>query len=92
MRLIELRISNFRGLGGNSNTISFENSNVIVILFVNLYLNARTPVRFSERLCHSILGRCKNLEVTISRVICLLVRESTRRAEADTPIARNERR
>lgn len=35
MRLTELRISNFRGLGGAINTINFENSNVIFLIGQN---------------------------------------------------------
>lgn len=35
MRLIELRISNFRGLGGKKNVINFDNSNVIFLIGQN---------------------------------------------------------
>lgn len=35
MRLTEIRINNFRGLGGTDNTINFENSNVIFLIGQN---------------------------------------------------------
>jgi len=35
MKLIELRIKNFRGLGGDKNVIKFQNSNVIILVGQN---------------------------------------------------------